>query len=94
MSSLAQALNHENFDVRWRAAEALGQIGTEQAVKGLIRASRDDAFFVSNRATQALENIGTKQAVEGLIHILKDRKHHVLCNSALSLWRNNRLNQK
>src|SRR5215475_3525127 len=67
-----QLLKSEDGQVRSSAAEALGEIGAEQAVAGLIEALKDLDGQVRWSAAYALGEIGGEQAVAGLIEALKD----------------------
>ena len=65
ISRVLKALNNldNSEDVRWRAAEALGKIGGEQAVAGLLKALDDPNGSVRENAVKALGKIGDEQAV-------------------------------
>lgn len=58
---ISQALQHEYFLVRERAAEALGQLGSAQAVDALIAALQDEDSCVRERAAVALGKIADPQ---------------------------------
>jgi len=44
VQALIQALSHEDSDVRYRAAKALGQIGTLKTLERLIQNTKIDIF--------------------------------------------------
>jgi HEAT repeat protein len=62
----------KSSDVRMRAAEALGKIGSGKAIAPLIRALQDEYASVRGSAAEALGKIGNDKAVEALIRALKD----------------------
>ncbi|GET40636.1 HEAT repeat domain-containing protein [Microseira wollei] len=70
VEKLQQALNDEDWYVREKAAEALGNIGNPQAVPALIAALKDKDSFSRTNAAEALGNIGNPQAVDALIAAL------------------------
>ena len=78
----------ENNDVRRRAAEALGRIGGEKAVKPLITAlAKDKADVVRGSVAEALGMIGGEKAVETLITALaKDENNDVRRGASGSAW--------
>ncbi|MBC8092556.1 MAG: HEAT repeat domain-containing protein [Pseudonocardia sp.] len=51
-------LEHDDFDVRWRVAGALGRIGTPEAARFLIAGLRDPSFYVCNESAWALGRAG------------------------------------
>jgi HEAT repeat protein len=81
---LSAMKTHPLYDVRFSAAEALGEVGDKAAVPVLIKALKDnDDFRV--RAAEALGKIGDKSAVPGLIEALKDPDYLVRRNAAIIL---------
>ena len=84
---LNDALKDENVDVRWRAANALGDIGPEakDSVPALIDALKDKNSPVRGGAAFALGSIGpeAKDSVPALIDALKDSR--VRSNAASAL---------
>jgi hypothetical protein len=54
----AVLLGHEDFDVRWRAAGALGRIGTPLAARFLVQGLRDASFYARDEAAWALARMG------------------------------------
>jgi HEAT repeat protein/energy-coupling factor transporter ATP-binding protein EcfA2 len=73
--------------VRWRAADALGRIGSEKVVGPLITAlSTDKESFVRERAAFALGRIGSEKAVGPLITALStDKESDVRWRAAFAL---------
>jgi len=51
---LIEALGHENREVRWRAAQTLGELGDSRASEALTRALQDEDNGVQITARQAL----------------------------------------
>ncbi len=80
---LIQALNDEDSDVQWRAAEALVKIG-EPAVEQLIKILKDENGYIQWGAAETLEKIG-KPAVEALSQALKDEEEGVRRDAAWAL---------
>jgi energy-coupling factor transporter ATP-binding protein EcfA2 len=80
-----QLLKSEDCQARSSAAEALGEIGTEQAVSGLIEALKDQDSEVRSQVVEALGNIGGEQTVAVLIEALKDLDRHVRWSAAEAL---------
>ena len=85
VDGLIRALRHEDEEVRWEAAEALGEIGDERAVEPLIQALRDNNEVVRESAAGALGEIGDSRAVEPLIQALKDEDEDVRYRAAYAL---------
>ena len=57
-------LGHEDFDVRWRVAGALGRIGTPLAARFLVQGLRDSSFYARDEAAWALARLGRVGAAE------------------------------
>jgi len=72
IDGLINALRDIDADVRRSAAETLGIIGDERAVKPLMRVVEDDDEDgeVRQAAAEAIGRIGGKRAVESLIRVL------------------------
>ena len=68
-----------------RAAEALGNIKSDTAVKPLINALKDEDWFVRMRAAEALGKIKSDTAVKPLINALKDENWFVRKRAAWAL---------
>jgi HEAT repeat protein len=77
VGSLAEAMKEPKWETRYRAAEALGKIADEKAVKPLIAGLRDSRDHVRYMAAKSLHEIGDSDAVEPLIILLKDENTYV-----------------
>jgi hypothetical protein len=84
--SLVQLLRDRNYQVRWEAAKALGEIGDGRAVPALIVALEDEEFDVRWLAAEGLIALGRK-GIAPLLKALTERPqsvwlregaHHVL----------------
>ncbi|MBN1455751.1 MAG: HEAT repeat domain-containing protein [Methanomicrobia archaeon] len=84
VGELIQALTDEHWDVRRRAAFALGNLG-ESAVEPLIRALTNDRWDIRRKAAWALGNIGDPRAVAPLLQALKDDRADVREQTAWAL---------
>ena len=84
VGALIQALTDEHWDVRRRAAYALGNLG-DTAVEPLIRALTNDRWDIRRKAAWALGNIGDPRAVVPLLHALKDDRAEVREQAAWGL---------
>ncbi len=73
---LLQDLKDQSKGVRWRASEALVQIGPA-SVEPLIVALTDDDPDVQMRAARSLGDLGDKRALEPLKRTLKDKNPDV-----------------
>lgn len=51
-------LHHPDFDVRWRMAQALGKMPTEQSAKYLVDALFDSSFYPRDEAAWSLARLG------------------------------------
>lgn len=85
IGTIAKALRDEDEDVRWNAAEALGNIMSEAAVQLLLDALKDENEDVRSNAASALGKIGSEKAVQPLIDALKDENEDVRKESAEAL---------
>lgn len=83
---LIVALNHEDSQVRWRAATALGKIKNRLAITKLreILASDPD-HYVRGRAATALGFLGGVSAITGLKNALDDAEFYVYTNAVYGL---------
>jgi HEAT repeat protein len=75
ISRLQNALNDANCDVRSRAAEALGNIGSNVAIPALVKALGyhdcvDQDCSVRYMAVYALDMLGSDMAIPGLMSVL------------------------
>ncbi|MDB9543971.1 HEAT repeat domain-containing protein [Microcystis aeruginosa CS-1036] len=85
VNELNQALEDSDWYVRWKAAKALGKIGTETAIAGLVKALEDSDYDVSGSAAEALGKIGTETAIPGLLKALEDSDRFVRSNAVKAL---------
>jgi HEAT repeat protein len=69
--------DEENYEICQNAAEALGKVGSEAAVDGLIVSL--ESHLADWKVAEALVEIGSRKAVPGLIQALK---HSVPCEQA------------
>lgn len=53
-----QLTGHEDFDIRWRMAQALGKIAFPESVAPLIRALDDPSFYPRDEAAWSLARLG------------------------------------
>jgi HEAT repeat protein len=64
-------LQDDHNPLRWRAAQALGQIGSDKAVEALIAALQDESSFVRDSAAQALAEIKVEVLIAGVARAIK-----------------------
>ena len=74
---LAEAMKEPKWEVRYRAAEALGKIADEKAVKPLIQGLRDNRDHVRYMAVKGLHELRDSEAVDPMIILLKDENQYV-----------------
>ncbi len=86
MEALIAALRDPSVDVRWNAAEALGEIGDARAVHPFITALNDDSMKVRESATKGLGKIGSR-AIPPLLSALQDPNRYVRESAAQALQR-------
>lgn len=85
MDDLIDDLTDSDWQVRSKAAMALGEMGDEKAVDPLIEALRDDVREVRLNAAWALGEIGDDRAIEPLVAALNDQVREVRCVVAIAL---------
>ena len=97
VNGLIKALGYKkDWEVRWDAARALGEIKDPRAVEPLSAALKDENEYVRKAAAYALGEIKDPRAVEPLIAALKDEELHVRWAAAealVSLYRNASLSE-
>ncbi|NCS22827.1 MAG: HEAT repeat domain-containing protein, partial [Microcystis aeruginosa G11-06] len=62
VSSLSKKLDDNHPEIRAKAAESLGKIGSETAIPGLLKALEDSDEYVRRKAVEALAKIGSETA--------------------------------
>lgn len=77
VAACTSMLHHALEEVRGVAAEALGAIGSPEAVSSLVESLADESPYVLSRAAEALRSIGTPQAIAALQVALRDQSFHV-----------------
>jgi HEAT repeat protein len=75
-------LNIQTLDVRWRAADALGKIGDEAAIPGLLKLVEDSDSDVRKSVADALGKIGSEAAIPGLLKLVEDSDYDVRSSAA------------
>jgi len=82
---LTRLLQHPDFTVQWKAAEALGTLGTP-AVDHLLNALLEHDLYAKLGAIEALAEIKDPRAVTPLINLLNyDKSREIQWASALAL---------
>ncbi len=89
VEGLVQSLGANDGATRWRAAEALGNLGSEaeSAVPALVGALRDRSADVRWRTAEALGKLGAGAAVPALAEALRDADDLVRGEAAKALGR-------
>ncbi len=82
---LQTTFSDKNRDTRWKAAEILGQIGSNKSIDKLITAVSDEDSDIRLNSVGALERIGDDKAVNGLIIALNDDNSDVRWNAVETL---------
>jgi GT2 family glycosyltransferase len=77
-------LTHEDFDVRWRMAQALGKIRDEASVNYLIQALFDSSFYPRDEAAWSLARLGAI-SVKNLLAQLNEFTSEMIPFAALAL---------
>ena len=77
VESLSEAMKEPKWETRYRAAEALGRIADEKAMKPLIQGLKDNRDHVRYMAAKGLRELGDSDAIEPLIILLKDENRYV-----------------
>ncbi|MDD1701415.1 MAG: HEAT repeat domain-containing protein [Methanoregula sp.] len=75
--SLEAEMNDPKWQARYRAAEALGKIADEKAIKPLVMGLKDNRDHVRYMAAKGLKTIGDSEAIDPLICLLKDNNRFV-----------------
>jgi HEAT repeat protein len=86
VEGIIKALSNKKLaDVRWQAANALGQLRDKRAVEPLIETLNDHNEYVRKCTAEALGRIGSERATETLIEALKDKDVDVRVAAANAL---------
>ncbi len=85
VDGLIKALNHRDYKIRSKAAEALGDMKAKEAVYALIKALKDENPEVRKSASYALGRIGDERAIMPLVEALKDESLDVRFEAAKAL---------
>ncbi len=72
VNSLSKKLDDNHPEIRAKAAESLGRIGSETAIPGLLKALKDSNKYVRSQAAEALGKISSETAMTELIKCLKN----------------------
>jgi len=86
VAPLVRALEDPNWQIRWGAAKALGQIGDPTAASALVKTLEDERPGVRWLAAEALITLGRpglKATLEALVHHsdslwLRESAHHIV----------------
>ncbi|MEW6496650.1 MAG: HEAT repeat domain-containing protein [Cyanobacteriota bacterium] len=87
LERVQKALEDEDSRVRWKAALALGRIGSKRTVQKLIKALNDEDSRVRWQAAVALGRINSTRAIKALIGALNDEDGGVRIRAAEALGR-------
>lgn len=82
---LIPLLSDADWRVRYRAAEALGEIGNRESAGALVRALSDEKDHVRYMAAKGLGRTGNNGAVPALMGCLEDENPYVRKAAVLSL---------
>lgn len=77
-------LEHEDFDVRWRMAQALGKLPDERSVRSLIQALKDPSFYPRDEAAWSLARLG-KVATSAILESVAALPPETVVFAALAL---------
>ncbi|MEA5599234.1 HEAT repeat domain-containing protein [Rivularia sp. UHCC 0363] len=78
---LLQSLKHQDFRIRYHAALALGNIGSEKEVTALLKSILDENYFVRSSVIEALGKLESIKSVNALIQVLTNDKQPFVCSS-------------
>ena len=77
--------NATDPEIRWMAAEKLGELKDRRAVEALIDALEDDWYWVRNAAAWALGELKDERAIDALIKAVNDKNPWVKISAVASL---------
>jgi hypothetical protein len=80
-----QELGHEDRNIRFDAAEALGEIGHPDGIKLLAKALNEEYYGIRGNAAAALGRIGHPDAIPHLTKALNDEHYEIRANAATAL---------
>ncbi|MGB3519395.1 MAG: HEAT repeat domain-containing protein, partial [Elainellaceae cyanobacterium] len=75
--SLVKALEDPDWNLRRRAAEVLGTIGSEVAIPSLIKALKDSNLNVYRSAAEALVSIDSEVTIPRLLKAIEDSDYYI-----------------
>lgn len=76
----------EDEELHWEAERALQELGSEEAIPGLIKIlDEHEDSDVRSRAVEVLGNLGDEEAISGLLKAFKDQDYHVLSRAERAL---------
>jgi hypothetical protein len=84
IQGLIRALTYKDLDTQWRAAEALGEMGTD-GMNHLLQALRSRNKHIRLGVMEALGEIKAREAVQPLTDALRDTDNEVRWEAALAL---------
>ncbi|QDL10900.1 hypothetical protein DP113_25945 [Brasilonema octagenarum UFV-E1] len=82
ISFLLKALKHEDFRIRYHAALALGNIGSDAEACALFKIVEDENYFVRSGVVEALGRFRSYTVITPLIKALNDEKAFVRSRAA------------
>ncbi len=85
VNELLKALKDSDWNVRWKAVQALDNISSETAIGGLLKALKDSNEYVRRIAAAALGWIGSETAIAELLKALEDSNKDVRREAAEAL---------
>jgi len=77
LKPLIARLRDADSAVRWKACEALGQLGEARAARPLIAALKDEDYLVREKACEALGKLGGRRAIKALARMTWDEDNSV-----------------
>ncbi|MFK0734561.1 MAG: HEAT repeat domain-containing protein [Gloeotrichia echinulata HAB0833] len=91
IATLIKLAKHHDFNMRWRVAEVLGEIGSDTAILSLLQLVEDthlagDTYhYVRKAAAKALGKIGSDFAIPNLLKLLEDADSGVRASATEAL---------
>jgi bilin biosynthesis protein len=90
LDALITALDHDEVEVRWRAATVLGWLGDARAIQPLVKRGMGEGYEVKYNIVWALGQIGNTEAIQPLLDIVHagdSELPDIRYNAALALAR-------